>query len=170
METWKLGGDGSWDYLTLDSSNHLLYIARLNRVMVVDTSSGELAGEIGGLEHAHGVVLDDNGRTGYISDGGAAQVVVFDRSSYKATAKIPTGKNPDSLLIEPTSHRLFVFNGTSKSATVVDRDTNSVLATIPLPGKPEFSAVGKEGNVFVNIEDTNQILRIDAGSLKITGA
>jgi YVTN family beta-propeller protein len=169
-ETWKLGGDGSWDYLTLDSPNHLLYIARLNRVMVVDTSSGQLAGEIDGLEHAHGVVLNDNGRTGYISDGGAAQVVVFDRSSYKAIATIPTGKNPDSLLIEPISRRLFVFNGASKSATVVDGNTNTVLATIPLPGKPEFSVAGEGGNVFVNIEGSSQILRIDASSLKITGA
>lgn len=110
-QTWRLGGDGSWDYLTLDSPNHLLYIARLNRVMLVDTSSGNLKSEIGGLEHAHGVVLDDNGKTGYISDGGAARVVVFDRSSYKTIATILTGKNPDSLLIEPVSHRLFVFNG-----------------------------------------------------------
>jgi len=169
-QTWKLGGDGSWDYLTVDSPNHLLYIARLNRVMVVDTSNGKLVGEIGGLEHAHGVVLDDNGKTGYISDGGAAQVVVFDRSSYKAMSTIPTGKNPDSLLIEPTSHRLFVFNGASKSATVVDSNSNSVLATIPLPGKPEFSVTGEGGNVFVNIEGTSQVLRIDGSSHKITGS
>lgn len=169
-EAWRLGGDGSWDYLTLDGPNHLLYIARLNRVIVVDTSSGKQVGEIAGLEHAHGVVLDGNGKTGYISDGGAARVVVFDRSNYKVTAAIPTGKNPDSLLIEPVSHRLFVFNGASKSATVVDGNTNSVLATIPLPGKPEFSAAGEGGSVFVNIEESSRILRIDASALKITGS
>ena len=169
-KTWKLGGDGSWDYLTVDSPNHLLYIARLNRVMVVDTSSGSLVSEIGGLKHAHGVALDDNGRTGYISDGGAAQVVVFDRSSYKAIATIPTGENPDSILIEPVSRHLFVFNGASKSATVVDENTNAVLTTIPLPGKPEFSVTGEGGNVFVNIEGSSQIVRIDASSLTVTGS
>jgi len=170
QETWKLGGDGSWDYLTLDGPSHLLYIARLNRVMVVNTVNGKLVAEIGKLEHAHGVALDTDGKTGFISDGGAAQVQVFDRSSYKITSAIPTGKNPDSLVIEPRSHRLFVFNGISKSATVIDIDSRTVVATIPLPGKPEFSATGEGGNVFVNIEGNSQIVRIAAATLKVTAA
>jgi YVTN family beta-propeller protein len=165
--TWKLGGDGSWDYLKVDESAHLLYIARLNRIMVVDIQTGKLVTEIGGLQRTHGVALDDKGRVGYISDGGAGSVLAFDRSTFKIIATIPAGKNPDAILFEPTQRRVFAFNGASKDATVIDTSSNRVIATIPMPGKPEFSATDGSGNVFVNIEDTNQLLHIDAASMKV---
>ncbi|MDQ2834535.1 MAG: YncE family protein [Acidobacteriota bacterium] len=170
QDTWKLGGDGSWDYLTVDSSAHLLYIARLTRIMVVDTATGKLVTEISGLEHAHGVALAGDGNRGYISDGDAEKVLVFDRSSHKIIGSIPAGKNPDSILLEPSRNLLFAFNGRSNSATVADASRNTVLSTLPLPGKPEFSVTDGEGNVFVNIEDTSQVLRIDAASLQITAS
>jgi YVTN family beta-propeller protein len=169
-DTWKLGGDGSWDYLSVDGPAHLLYIARLNRIMVVDTRSGKLINEIGGLQHSHGVAFDDRGQLGYASDGGAGSVLAFDRSTLKVVATIPAGKNPDAILFEPTKRRVFAFNGASKDATVIDASSNKVIATIPLPGKPEFSATDGRGNVFVNIEDTSQLLRIDAATLKVTAA
>ena len=168
QDTWHLGGDGSWDYMTVDAAHHLLYIARLTRVMVVDTSTGKLVKEIGGLEHAHGVALSPDGKSGYISDGGAGKIVVFDRSTYQQVASIPAGKNPDSILLEPSRNLLFAFNGASNDATVVDTRSNSVVATLPMPGKPEFSVADGAGNIYVNIENTSQVLRIDTRSLKIT--
>src|ERR1700756_2460464 len=69
QNTWKLGGDGSWDYTAIDPAAHILYIARLNRIMVVDIQSGKLVTEITGLTHAHGIAFDDQGKVGYISDG-----------------------------------------------------------------------------------------------------
>jgi YVTN family beta-propeller protein len=170
QDTWKLGGDGSWDYLTVDAQAHLLYIARLDRIMVVDTASGKLVTEIGGLQHAHGIAFDDQGKVGYISDGGAGSVLVFDRATYKVLAAIPAGKNPDAVLFEPTQRRVFAFNGASKDATVIDAQSNKVIATLPMPGKPEFSVTDGNGNVFVNIEDSSEVLHLDASSLKIAAA
>jgi YVTN family beta-propeller protein len=167
-QTWKLGGEGGWDYLTVDSPAHLLYIARANRVMVVDTSSGKETGEITGLKGVHGVALDPDGKYGYISDGAANQVRVFDRSNRQLAATIPTGTNPDSILFEPSTRTVYAFNGRSKNATVIDTKNNKVIATIPLPGKPEFSATDGKGTVFVNIEDTNELVRIDANTRKVT--
>lgn len=168
--TWKLGGDGSWDYLTMDPPHHLLYIARLTRIMVVDASTGKLVTEIGGLVHAHGVALSADGKLGYISDGGAARVLVFDRLTFRVTATVPTGENPDSVLLVPSQNILFAFNGASNSATVIDTTRNRVVSTIPLPGKPEFSVTDGQLGVFVNIEGTSQVLRIDPVSLKITAS
>src|SRR5271170_1106335 len=130
LNTWKLGGDGSWDYLKVDEGAHLLYIARLNRIMVVDTQTGKLVTEIGGLQRTHGVALDDKGQVGYISDGGAGSVLAFDRSTFKVIATIPAGKNPDAVLFEPTQRRVFAFNGGSKDATVIDTLSNKVIGTI----------------------------------------
>jgi YVTN family beta-propeller protein len=121
------------------------------------------------LRHAHGIAFDDKGQVGYISDGGAAAVLVFDRATLKTLATIAAGKNPDAVLFEPTHRRVFAFNGASNSATVIDAATNQVIATIPMPGKPEFSVTDGVGNIFVNIEDTSQVLRIDSDALKVTG-
>ncbi len=167
---WELGGDGSWDYMAVDSAAHILYIARLNRIMVVDVQSGKLVTEIAGLTHAHGIAFDDAGKVGYISDGGAGAILVFDRASYKIVATIPAGKNPDAVLFEPTQRRVFAFNGGGHDATVIDAANNAVITTIPLPGRPEFSITDGAGNVFVNIEDTSVVLRLDAATLKIAAS
>jgi YVTN family beta-propeller protein len=170
LDTWNLGGDGFWDYLTMDTQNHTLYVARFDRVMVVDTQTRKLVAEISGLQHAHGIALDDKGQYGYITDGGANDVVVFDRMTNQITAKIETGGKPDSIVFEPTQRRVFAFNGYTKNATVIDAGTNHVLATVPLPGAPEFSVVDGFGGVFVNIVDPVRIVRLDAKSMKVAAA
>lgn len=170
QNTWKLGGDGSWDYMAVDPAARILYIARLNRIMLVDAQTGKLVTEITGLTHAHGIAFDDEGKVGYISDGGAGKILVFDRASHNILRTIPAGKNPDAVLFEPTRRRVFAFNGGSHDATVIDAASNSVIATIPMPGRPEFSVTDGAGNVFVNVEDTSTVLRIDAGSLKTTAS
>jgi YVTN family beta-propeller protein len=134
--------------------------------MVVDTQTGKLSGEIGGLQHAHGIAFNNQSNLGYISDGGAGTVIVFDRTTRNTIATIPVGKNPDAILFEPTRRLVFVFNGASNNANVIDTSTNKVIATLPMPGKPEFAVTDGAGNIFVNIEDTSQVLRIDAATLK----
>ncbi len=168
QKTWHIGGDGWWDYLKVDPAAHRLYIARGTRVQVVNTQTGKLITEIGGMSGVHGVALHSNGKYGYISDGMANTVRVFDRATLKVVANIPAEKNPDAILFDPATKRVFAFNGRSQSATAIDTGNNSVLKTIPLPGKPEFAQSDAAGNVYVNIEDKNQIVRIDAHSLKPT--
>jgi YVTN family beta-propeller protein len=168
QQTWKLGGDGGWDYLKVDEAAHLLYITRGNRVMVVDLQSGKLLGEITGLQGVHGVALDSNGKYGYISDGAAGAIRVFDRATRQLVTTVPVGQGPDAIVFEPTHKYVMSFNGRSKDASVVDTATNKLIATIPLPGRPEFAAPDGKGNVFLNIEDKNEVARIDANTLKIT--
>ena len=136
---------------------------------VVDTTSGKPVGAITGLKGTHGVVLDPDGRFGYISDGGANAVVVFDRQSLAIVATIPAGTNPDGMTFEPVTKTLWAFNGRSNDVTVIDTRTRSVVATLPLPGKPEFPQVDGKGYIFDNIEDKNTIVAIDARTRKLTG-
>jgi YVTN family beta-propeller protein len=167
-QTWAIGGDGGWDYLTADPAAHLLYIARGNRVQVIDTQAGRLKGEITGFKGTHGVALNSDGKLGYISDGRSNSVAVFDRATLKVTATIAAGTNPDGIVFEPKTRRVIAFNGGSKNAAVIDTNTNQVVATIALPGKPEFPQSDGAGTVFVNIEDLNEIQRIDVASATIT--
>jgi len=182
IDQWKPGGDGGWDYLTVDPGGHRLYIARGPQIQVVNTQTGKLAGAITGLHGTHGVALDTAGKFGYISDGGGNAVVVFDRVTLATVATIPAGTGPDSILFEPSTQTVWAFNGRSKDATVIDAasqkagafgDRSSspgwkVVATIPLPGKPEAPATDGKGLVYDNIEDKNEIVRLDAHTLKLT--
>lgn len=167
-DKWKLGGEGGWDYLLADSASTRLYITHGPRVEVIDTTSGKSIGAITGLKGTHGVALDDEGKFGYISDGGANAVVVFDRATLAKVASIPAGTNPDGIAYEPVTKTVWAFNGRSKDVTVIDTKSRTVIATVALPGKPEFPQADGEGNVYDNIEDKNEIVRLDAHSPKIT--
>ncbi len=167
LDQWKIGGTGGWDYLLADPGAHLLYVTHGPRVEVLDTKTGKVIGAITGLKGTHGVALDSDGKTGYISDGGSNNVVVFDRKSFATLATIPAGINPDGLLFEPVTKTVWAFNGRSKNVSVLDAGTRSVVATIDLPGKPEFPQADGKGHVFDNIEDKNEIVELDAKSKKL---
>jgi YVTN family beta-propeller protein len=167
-DKWKVGGEGGWDYLIADSAAHRLYITHGGRVEVIDTATGKPVGAITGLKGTHGVALDDAGKYGYISDGGANAVVVFDRASLQIVTSIPAGTNPDGIAFEPVTKTVWAFNGRSKDVTVISTATQKVIATVPLPGKPEFPVADGKGVVFDNIEDKNEIVRLDAKDPKVT--
>src|SRR5579863_10696921 len=122
IDEWKIGGEGGWDYLLADSSAHRLYVTHGGRVEVIDTQSGKPVGAITGLKGTHGIALDNAGKFGYISDGGANAVIVFDRSSLATVATIPAGTNPDGIVFEPATQTVWAFNGRSKNVSVVDAD------------------------------------------------
>ena len=167
VDKWKIGGVGGWDYLLADPGAHLLYLTHGPRVEVIDTQTGKAVGAITGMKGTHGVVLDPDGRVGYISDGGSNAVVVFDRKTFATLATIPAGINPDGMTYEPTTRTVWAFNGRSKNVSVIDTASRTVVATIDLPGKPEFPQADGNGNVFANIEDKNMIVRLDAGAKKL---
>ena len=168
VDHWKVGGNGGWDYLLADPTAHLLYLTHGPRVEVIDTQTGKAAGAITGLKGTHGIALDPDGKVGYISDGGANAVIVFDRKTFAQLASISAGTNPDGITYEPVTETVWAFNGRSKNVTVIDTKTRTVVATIDLPGKPEFPQADGKGHIFDNIEDKNLIVKLDAASRKLT--
>jgi hypothetical protein len=161
-QRWSLGGTGGWDYLTLEPSRHRLFVARADRVEVVDTATGRVAATIPGTEGAHGVAIARSLGVGYVSDGRSDSITVFDLDTLvvRQTVKL-AGRNPDAIVYEPVRRRVLVFDGGSHDAVVLDAATLQVLATLPLPDKPEFALADGDGAVYVNIEsDTGQLLRI----------
>lgn len=159
---WKLGGTGGWDYLSLDPQSKLLYITRGNDVIAVDTNSGRQVADIGGLHGTHCVVFSSDGVHGYITDGGANQVAVFNRRTNTIEKTIAVGDHPDGAVFEPVTKTVWAFNGRGHSVSVIDTKTDTVVATIALPGKPEFPVADGHGSVFDNIEDKSEIVHLDA--------
>jgi len=162
------GGDQTyWDYLTSDPSNHHLYVTRGNEVLILDLDSGKELDSIGNLKRVHGVALAHELDKGFISDGGDDAIVVFNLKSNRVTNKIKVGNGPDAVLYEPTRKRVYAFNAHSHGASVIDATAERIVATVPLNGIPEFAATDGKGNVFVNIENKNSLVRLDADGTKV---
>lgn len=168
IDHWKLADSGFWDYLLVDSPANRVYITRGDHVDVIDSGSGKLLGAISGLHGTHGITLNPDGKTGYISDGGGNAVVVFDRSSFSTLATIPAGTNPDCIIYEPATNTVWAFNGRSHDITIIDAGSQKVVATIAVPGKPEFAVSDGKGNVYNNIEDKSEVIKLDVRARKIT--
>ena len=160
--TYTLGGDGSWDYIVPDPPNHRLFIARQNRVMVVDEDSGMLLGEVTGIQGAHGTALVDGTGHGFATSSKDQSVVMFDPKTFKTLGRIPAAEDVDSILYDSASNRVFTFNGDAHSSTVIDPRAGTLITNIPLGGKPESGAVAGDGKVYVNLADTSEVVEIEA--------
>ena len=167
VNTWKLGGEGGWDYLKMDSNARRLYISRATKVLVIDADSGKPVGEIADTPGVHGVALVPEFGRGFSSNGREDTVSVFDLQSLKTLNKIKVGNRPDAIWYDAATKRVFTFNAGSQDATAVDAAKGEVVGTIPLGGKPEFAASDGKGTVYVNLEDKNQLFALDASKLTV---
>jgi DNA-binding beta-propeller fold protein YncE len=167
LNTYNLGGEGGWDYLTLDSSARRLYISRATHVMVIDADSGKTVGDIPNTPGVHGIALAPELGRGFVSNGREGTVTIFDIQTLKPISKVKAGTNPDAILYDPATKRVFTFNGRSQDSTAIDAASGTVVGTIKLEGKPEFAATDAQGEIFVNIEDKSQLDAIDPQKLEV---
>ena len=162
-----VGGEGGWDYLSVDSDAHRLYVTRGTHVMVIDTKENKLVGDIPNTPGVHGVAVAPKLGKGFVSNGRENTVLIFDLKTLKEIQRVPVGQNPDAILYDGFSKRVFTFNGRSNDVTALDATTGKVLGTIAVGGKPEFAQTDDKGTIFVNIEDKNEILAFDATKLTV---
>jgi DNA-binding beta-propeller fold protein YncE len=160
--TYTLGGDGSWDYIVPDPPNHRLFIARQNRVMVVDEDSGKLLGEVTGIQGAHGTALAHSTGHGFATSGNDASVLMFDLKTFKVLGRTAAAEDADAILFDSASNRIFTLNGDAHSSTVIDPAAGKLITNIALGGKPEYGASAGDGKVYVNLTDTSEVVEIDA--------
>src|SRR5579875_1297124 len=164
-QRYAIGGAGGWDYLAIDQASRHLYVSRSDRVIVLDARNGKRVGEIDGLSGVHGIAIADDLGRGFISNGRADTVTVFDLASLKTLQTVAVGaKNPDAILYDPYSHRVFTFN----DASVIDAKSGKLLGHVALPGRPEFAVSDGHGHVFDNIESRDELAEIDPAAMKVT--
>jgi DNA-binding beta-propeller fold protein YncE len=167
-KTYKVGGDGGWDYLTADGSARRVYISRGTHVIVLDADSGKTVGDIPDTQGVHGIALASDLGRGFTSNGREGTVTIFDIQTLKPIGeKVKVGDNPDAILYDPATKRVFTFNGRSQDSTAIDAASGKVLGTIKLDGKPEFAASDAKGTIFVNIEDKSELTAIDPNKLEV---
>jgi YVTN family beta-propeller protein len=164
----KLGRDGGWDYLIVDTAGHRIFISRGTHTLVVDARTDSVVGDILDTPGVHGIAFAYDLGRGYTSNGRDSSITVFDLKTLDQVARIhTTGVNPDAIVYDDASHRVFAFNGRSGDATAIDATSNTVAGTIPLGGKPEFAVVDGKGTLWVNVEDRSEIVRLDTKTLAV---
>ena len=161
------GGEGGWDYVTVDPEGNRLFLSRGTHAMVIDLGRDSVVGDIPNTAGIHGVALAPELNRGFTSNGRDSSVTIFD---YKTLApigvvKIP-GRNPDAILYDPGTKRVFTFNGGTSNATAIDATNGTVVGTVDLGGKPE-TAVSDGGKVYANIEDKSEIAVFDPKTLAV---
>jgi hypothetical protein len=169
--TIKVGGDGGWDYVTLDPAGHTLYVTRTTHTMVLDVATGKVVHDIPGTARAHGVALVPDVGRGFISDGKGASVLVFDLNSGATLGKVPAAEDADGIIYDPASKKVLVMCGDAHHmvaiAPDVDPKSGALSATIDLGGSPEFAVADGKGRVFVNVEDKDEVAVVDTNAMKV---
>jgi DNA-binding beta-propeller fold protein YncE len=167
VKTIPLPGEGFWDYVGVDSDARRIYVSHGTKVLALDADSFAVVGEIPDTQGVHGIAVAPEFGRGFTSNGRAATSTIFDLKTLKTLSTVNTGRNPDAIAYDDVSKRVFTFNGASKDATAFAAADGKVAGTIALNGKPEFAAVDGKGKVYVNIEDTSELVEIDTKELKI---
>lgn len=165
LKKFEAGGEGGWDYLTVDSAARRLYVSRSTRVMVFDADTGKSIGEIPDTAGVHGIAIASDLGRGFTSNGRDGSVTIFELKTLKPISKVKVGTNPDCILYDPATHRVFAFNRGSSDVTAIEAKTGEVAGLIPLGGHPEFATADGKGMVFVNLDDKSEVVAIDSKKL-----
>jgi DNA-binding beta-propeller fold protein YncE len=163
----SVAGQGGFDYLTVDEAARRLYVSHETQVEVLDIDSLTWVGSVAKTPGVHGIAIAPELGRGFVSNGQASTVTIFDLKTLKAIADVPTGKKPDAIIYDPATARVFAFNGASDSATAIDAATGKVVGTVDLKGGPEYAAADGKGFVYNNLEDESLLLKINSRELKV---
>jgi len=164
---YPIGGDGGWDYISIDSHGRRIYASHETQVEVVDADTGKHVGTIAETPGVHGIAFAVGLRRGFTSNGKENKVSLFDLDTLKVLGKIDTGKGPDGIYFDNASGRVFTCNHGSHDITAIDAASGKVVGTVALAGDGEQMVTGRDGLLYVNVEDTAEVVAFDPNTLAI---
>jgi DNA-binding beta-propeller fold protein YncE len=168
IKTISVPGEEGWDYLIVDSAARRVYVSHGSHVVVLDADTYAVVGDIPDTQGVHGIAIAADLGRGYTSNGRANTATIFDLKTLKTIGTVKTGTNPDAIVYDSVTKRVFTLNGRSKDTTAFNAADGSVAGTLALGGKPEFAVADGKGSIFVNIEDTSELVQFDAQKLTET--
>jgi len=163
---YPVPGTTGFDYLTIDSAARRLYLSHGTQVDVVDADSGKLVGTIPDTPGVHGIAIASEFKHGFTSNGREDKVSMFDPATLQVIKKIDVGKGPDGIYYDPKTKRVFTNNHGSHDITAIDAKSGEVVGTVKAEGDGEQAAIG-DGVIYVNSENTNEVVVFDPKSLEV---
>src|SRR5882672_10532431 len=168
IKTVPISGEGCWDYVTVDSDARRVYVSHATQVVVLDADTLAVVGSIPDTQGVHGIAIASDLGRGFTSNGRANNATIFDLKTLKIIGTVNTGANPDAIVYDSGTKRVFTLNGRSKDATAINAADGTVVGTFALGGKPEFAVADGKGSIYVNIEDTSELVQFDPQKLTVT--
>jgi len=169
-KTFHVGGEGGFDYITIDAKSHRLYVPRSTHTMVIDADSGATVGDIAGQKHNHGVAVVPELARGFISDG-AGSIVIFDLKTNAVLGTVAAKDDADGIIYDKSTGLVLVACGDAGVLITLKADADPKTAVIDAPielgGKPEYLAADGTGKVYVNLEDKDQVAVVDLKARKV---
>lgn len=167
INTFHIASPGGWDYLAVGPVNDWLYVSHGTQVNILNTKTGDSVDVIENTTGVHGIAFNVAEKKGFTSNGRLNNVTVFDLNTNKILDHITTGTNPDAIMYESFSKKIITCNGRSKNLSIIDPVNNKLVDSVDVGGKPETAVSDGTGKIFVNIEDKNEIVAIDAKTFKV---
>src|SRR2546427_4984206 len=164
---YSIGGTGGFDYVSIDSSARRLYVSHATQVEVLDADSGKVVGTIPDTPGVHGAAIASPFKHGFTSNGRENKVSMFDSTTLALIKKIDVGKGPDGIYYDPKTKRVFTNNHGSHDITAIDAATGDVVGTVPAKGDGEQAIIGADGLIYVNSENTAEVVVFDPKSLEV---
>jgi DNA-binding beta-propeller fold protein YncE len=170
-KTMHIGGEGGWDYITVDPATHRLFVTRVTHTQVIDADSGKVLGDIPGQKHSHGVAIAPKLGRGFITDGGGdGAIVIFDLKNYTLIGTLPAMPDADGIIYDAGTNTVLAVSGDKGMLMLFKPDidpANGKVDTIELEGAPEFLAADGTGKVYVNLEDKDTVAEVDLNTRKV---
>ncbi|MCX7011195.1 MAG: YncE family protein [Candidatus Sumerlaeota bacterium] len=170
LKTFPVGGESRWDFLTVDPEGKRLFISFGDETLVLNSETGEKIGAIPDTKGVHGIALVPEVGRGFTSNGGSNTLTVFDLKSLKTLLTVKAEGSPDFIMYDPATKRVFALGNHGHVITAVKADTQgdaADIATLAVDGAPESGATDGQGTIYVNLEDADKILKIDAKAMKV---
>jgi DNA-binding beta-propeller fold protein YncE len=164
---YPIPGTEGWDYIAVDSAARRIYVSRSIRVNVLNADTGAAVGTIEDAPGVHGVAIAERHKHGFTSNGKENKVSMFDTSTLAVIKKIDVGKGSDGIYCDQSSQRVFTNNHGSHNITAIDGATGDVVGTVEIGGNGEGVVTGKDGLVYVALEDKNEIAAFDPKTLEV---
>ncbi len=168
QQTFHIASGGGWDYIAVSPVGDNVYVSHATQVNILNKNTGDSVGVIPNTQGVHGIAFAPDFMKGFTSNGKMNTVTVFDINTNAVQAQISVGENPDAIMYDPQSKKVYVCNGRSKDLAIIDAANNTVVKTIPLGGKPETAVADDAGNIYINIEDKNEIAVVNSKTYEIT--
>jgi YVTN family beta-propeller protein len=162
LNTFHIQSSGRWDYIAVSPVTDNIYVSHMTQVNILNKNTGDSVGMIPNTEGIHGIAFAPAFKKGFTSNGKINTVTVFDINTNAVLAQIKTGENPDAIMYDTHSKKVYVCDGRSKELTIIDPSNNEVVKTVALGGKPETAVSDEAGKIYINIEDKNEIVVVNA--------
>jgi DNA-binding beta-propeller fold protein YncE len=165
---YKIGGEGRWDYVTVDPNARRLYVSHGTSMEVLDADTGKVLKTIGQLHGVHGIAIAPDLNKGFITNGQTSSITAFDLKTFEKTGEPTVGKNPDAVCYDPKSKRVIAVNHSGTDVSIIDGKSMELIKSVPTGPTGEFCAVDGAGKVYVNLEDPSELLEIDVAKAELT--